>query len=109
MLPSSDRSINPVTRCWTLSEGWNATTASGVVPAAMKSIISSYDLVDFIVLNEPWSELFQHNSNEVRRVTNRGAMRTDRESVVDPQPELNSARRRRRTGDAARRGWHADI
>ncbi len=35
--------------CWTLSEGWNATTASGVAPAAMKSMISSYDLVALVV------------------------------------------------------------
>jgi hypothetical protein len=30
-----------------LSEGWNAATASGVVPAAMKSMTSSYDLIAF--------------------------------------------------------------
>src|SRR5437763_15637080 len=45
MLPSRERSISSATHRWTLSEGWNATTASGVVPAAIKSMISSYDLV----------------------------------------------------------------
>jgi hypothetical protein len=43
MLPSLERRDNSATRCRPAGEGWNATTASGVVPAAMNSMISSND------------------------------------------------------------------
>src|SRR5207248_11780207 len=49
-------STSSFTRCWTLSEARNATTASGVEPAAIKSIISSDDLVAPIVCSA-WIEL----------------------------------------------------
>jgi len=57
MAPVLDCSTNAATRFWTVSEGRNAITASGVVPAAIKSIISSYDFAALIVV-----QLLQHSA-----------------------------------------------
>jgi hypothetical protein len=68
-LPQWVRSTNSATRCCTLADGRNATTAYGVVPAAMNSIISSQDLVELILLlfsrlpiGDPRPRLFKHTA-----------------------------------------------
>src|SRR5260370_39372255 len=87
MLPFLELTTNSATRCWTISEGWNATTASGVVPAAMKSIISSYDLVTLIILC-PYlgcrvsPQLFKHTAKRDRQWVPRSGLPEHSASVA---------------------------